>query len=49
MIDAKKIEVFLFDMGNTLLDFHKGKTDKEKDYLGIERLRDYIQYKFYEG
>jgi len=37
-----KMDVFYFDMGNTLLDFHKGFTDEEKDLIGLERLRVHI-------
>ncbi len=29
---------YLFDMGNTLLDFHQGSSDTEKDRVGVMRL-----------
>lgn len=29
---------YIFDMGNTLLDFHQGSSDAEKDSVGVERL-----------
>lgn len=41
------IEIVLFDMGNTLLDFHQGKSDDEKVRSGLEGLRDYINREYY--
>lgn len=37
------IKLVIFDMGNTLLDFHGGKSsDDEKDLIGLKRLSGYI-------
>jgi len=36
-------KLIIFDMGNTLLDFHKGPyTDEAKDMIGLEAMRDYL-------
>ncbi len=37
-----KIKVIFFDMGNTLLHFHHGKSDDEKDALGLKYLTEYL-------
>ncbi|MTI47935.1 HAD family hydrolase [Sporosalibacterium faouarense] len=37
------IKVIFFDMGNTLLHFHHGKSDEEKDEKGIEYLTNFLQ------
>jgi len=35
----EKQKLFIFDMGNTLLDFHSGiHTDEEKDELGLSHM-----------
>jgi len=39
----KDYKIIFFDMGNTLIDFHKGMKDKEKDILGVKLLTKYIQ------
>lgn len=36
------LEVFFFDMGNTLLNFHVGKSDREKNYIGLKGLQKYL-------
>ncbi|WP_051540501.1 HAD family hydrolase [Clostridium ihumii] len=36
------VKVIYFDMGNTLIDFHKGRSDEEKDKLGIKLLTEYL-------
>lgn len=36
------LKVVFFDMGNTLLHFHFGKTDEEKDTLGLKYLTDFL-------
>lgn len=38
-----RYETFLFDMGNTLLDFHQGLTDAEKDTIGLNRLKVFLR------
>lgn len=43
-----KIKVVFFDMGNTLLHFHKGKLDDEKDIEGLKLLTQYLN-KFNEN
>lgn len=43
----KGIKLVVFDMGNTLLDFHGGKSsDDEKDLIGLKRLSEYIKKKY---
>ena len=37
------IKVIFFDMGNTLLHFHYGKSDEEKDDIGLRLLADYLK------
>ena len=38
-----KNKLIIFDMGNTLLDFHSGKhTDNEKDNIGIRNIQKYL-------
>ena len=32
------LDTVFFDMGNTLLDFHTGRTDDEKDEAGLRAL-----------
>ncbi|WP_425447015.1 HAD family hydrolase [Dethiothermospora halolimnae] len=39
----KNRKVIFFDMGNTLLHFHHGKSDKEKDDKGIKYLTDFFK------
>jgi len=41
-IIMRQINTIFFDMGNTLLDFHKGMTDIEKDRLGLQAMADYL-------
>ena len=41
MINNSK--VIFFDMGNTLLHFHYGKSDEEKNIIGINYLTDFLQ------
>ena len=36
------IKVVFFDMGNTLLDFHRVKSDYEKDMQGLIYLTEYL-------
>lgn len=37
-------EIYLFDMGNTVLDFHNGiHSDEEKDDIGISYMIDYLK------
>ena len=39
----KSKKLVIFDMGNTLLNFHSGKhTDEEKDLLGIGYMQEYL-------
>lgn len=38
-----EIQVIFFDMGNTLLHFHYGSTDEEKDEAGLVLLTAYLQ------
>lgn len=38
-------EVVFFDMGNTLLDFHKRFTDEEKDAMGLKEMQLYLNRK----
>ncbi len=39
-----KIETIFFDLGNTLLNYHKGKlSDDEKDFLGLKKLYEYLK------
>lgn len=37
-----KAKVIFFDMGNTLLHFHHGKSDEEKDSQGLIHLTEYL-------
>lgn len=37
-----EIKVVFFDMGNTLLHFHRGKSDDEKDIQGLKLLTQYL-------
>lgn len=39
----KNSKVVFFDMGNTLLHFHFGRTDEEKDADGIKHLTNFLQ------
>lgn len=39
----KNKEVIFIDMGNTLLDFHQGPTDDEKDLLGLQNMASYLE------
>ena len=39
----KGSRVIFFDMGNTLLHFHSGKTDEEKDAIGINHLTNFLK------
>lgn len=36
-------KVIFFDMGNTLLDFHRGISDEEKDKIGLERMISFLK------
>ncbi|MCK8061487.1 MULTISPECIES: HAD family hydrolase [unclassified Fusibacter] len=38
-----KITTVFYDMGNTLLDFHFGKSDDEKDLIGIGHMKDVLR------
>ncbi len=39
-----KIEAIFFDLGNTLVNYHKGKlSDEEKDFLGLKNLYEYLK------
>lgn len=40
---SKSLKVVFFDMGNTLLHFHHGKSDKEKDAVGLKYLTDFLK------
>lgn len=40
---TKNSKIVFFDMGNTLLHFHYGKTDEEKDDIGIEYLTNFLK------
>ncbi|MCQ4923608.1 HAD-IIIA family hydrolase [Tissierella carlieri] len=40
---TKSSKVIFFDMGNTLLHFHFGKTDEEKDIIGIKHLTNFLK------
>lgn len=45
--DLLRFDAFLFDMGNTLLDFHaSGPSDTEKDRIGIERFAQQCNTRF---
>lgn len=38
------VKLVIFDMGNTLLNFHSGKhTDAEKDMFGLEHMKNYFK------
>ena len=37
-----KLKCIFFDMGNTLLHFHHGKSDDEKDIQGLKYLTEYL-------
>ncbi len=39
----RDIKVVFFDMGNTLLHFHHGETDEEKDKKGLIYLTEYLK------
>lgn len=39
----KESKVVFFDMGNTLLHFHFGKTDEEKDAMGVYYLTNFLK------
>ena len=39
----KNFKVVFFDMGNTLLHFHHGKSDHEKDIIGLNYLTSFLQ------
>lgn len=45
-MNLNNIDVVFFDMGNTLLNFHLGKTDVEKDQIGLRGLQRYIIREF---
>jgi FMN phosphatase YigB (HAD superfamily) len=38
-------KVIFFDMGNTLIDFHKGNSDIEKDNIGINAVARFLSKK----
>ena len=38
-----RVKVIFFDMGNTLLHFHYGKSDDEKDMQGLIYLTKYLK------
>lgn len=38
----QKIETIFIDMGNTLLDFHQGPSDDEKEKLGLVEMAKYL-------
>lgn len=43
----EEIKLVIFDMGNTLLNFHTdNKSDEEKDEIGLQRLEAFLQEKF---
>lgn len=42
-IDLTNIKVIFFDMGNTLIHFHYGKSDDEKDMCGLQHLTKYLK------
>jgi len=45
--DLGQYKAFLFDMGNTLLDFHAmGPSDEEKDRIGIQRFAQLVGSRF---
>lgn len=39
----EKANTIFFDMGNTLLDFHQGDSDDEKDLIGLEYMGEYLK------
>lgn len=39
----KDSKMIFFDMGNTLLHFHYGKSDEQKDIIGLEYLTNFLQ------
>lgn len=39
----KPLRTVFFDMGNTLLEFHQGRSDDEKDELGLQALTAHLQ------
>ena len=39
----RTFETVFFDMGSTLLDFHQGRSDAEKDALGLERMASWLR------
>lgn len=46
MRQISTFDAYLFDMGNTLLDFHQGSSDQEKDRLGVERLSIHLKEEY---
>ncbi|WP_291578300.1 hypothetical protein [Clostridium sp. UBA6640] len=36
------VKTIYFDMGNTLLHFHYGDSDEEKDMIGLHKLTKYL-------
>ncbi len=42
-MDIKNKKMIFFDMGNTLLDFHIGQSDDEKDNLGLIAVSKYLE------
>jgi len=44
MIDLSQKTAFLFDLNNTLVDFHAGGlSDEEKEEIGLQRVSDYLE------
>jgi FMN phosphatase YigB (HAD superfamily) len=44
MVDLREKTAFLFDLNNTLADFHGGGlTDEEKESIGLQRVSDYLE------
>lgn len=41
-----KYKAIFFDMGDTLLHFHEGPTDEEKDRLGLEKMASYLSGRY---
>ncbi|MCK5074573.1 MAG: HAD family hydrolase [Bacteriovoracaceae bacterium] len=40
----RTIKAVFFDMGNTLLDFHQGISDSNKDWMGAEAIAKYLSF-----
>jgi len=40
---VRALETVFFDMGSTLLDFHQGRSDAEKDAVGLERMASWLR------